>query len=342
MKKYKPDFNRLRKVLTRDGEPDIVPFFEFLIDAEIITALTGKPVNAESTVEFYEKYGYDYVMARANYGYDAFKLAARDTAALSRGLRSYDNENEGPIQDRKGFDEYDWREIDKTVASPMGEIGGILPEGMKMIIRPPKGVYENVIRLMGYEPFSCALYEDRQLVGDMFERIGSNHLKIIRTCLENSDVDKIGAVALGDDLGYISGTMISPELLRQYVFPWYKEITDLAHSYGLPMILHSCGNIESVMDDLIDDIKLDAKHSFENKIMPVEQVKRKYGNRLAILGGVDMNVLCTESPAGVRKYVSDILAACAPGGGYALGTGNSVANYVPIENYLAMLDEGRK
>jgi len=40
--------------------------------------------------------------------------------------------------------------------------------------------------------------------------------------------------------------------------------------------------------------------------------------------------------------VRETLAVCQPGGGYCLGTGNSVANYVPVENYLAMLDEGRK
>ena len=342
MLEFKPDFNRLRKALLREGEPDIVPFFEFLIDNEIISELTGKPVTAESTVEFYCKYGYDYVMVRANYGYEAFELPVEDSACLSRGDRYFWNENEGPIQDRKSFDAYNWRQIDKAVAAPMLEISGYLPEKMKMIIRPPKGVYENVIRLMGYIPFSYALYENRLLVEDMFERIGKNHVSIVKTCLESSAADKIGAVALGDDLGYNSGTMVSPEILKKYVLPWHKEIADLAHNYGLPMILHSCGNLESIMDDLINYVGIDAKHSFEDKILPVTGAKRMYGGKIAILGGVDVHVLCSEEPAGVRKYVSDILSACAPGGGYALGTGNSVANYIPIENYLAMLDEGRR
>ena len=45
-------------------------------------------------------------------------------------------------------------------------------------------------------------------------------------------------------------------------------------------------------------------------------------------------------PAHVR--VRDTIDVCQPGGGWCLGTGNSVANYIPAANYLAMLDEGRK
>ena len=76
--------------------------------------------------------------------------------------------------------------------------------------------------------------------------------------------------------------------------------------------------------------------------MPVAEAKRKYGKRIAILGGVDVDFLARHAEEEVRKYVCRVLGECAPGGGYALGSGNSVANYIPVENYLAMLDEGRK
>ncbi|PIP16571.1 MAG: uroporphyrinogen-III decarboxylase-like protein, partial [bacterium (Candidatus Ratteibacteria) CG23_combo_of_CG06-09_8_20_14_all_48_7] len=59
-------------------------------------------------------------------------------------------------------------------------------------------------------------------------------------------------------------------------------------------------------------------------------------------GGVDVNELCRLKEEPLRQYVRKILDECMPGGGYALGTGNSVANYIPIENYLTMLDEGRR
>ena len=108
------------------------------------------------------------------------------------------------------------------------------------------------------------------------------------------------------------------------------------------MILHSCGKLDDIMDDLIDYVGIDAKHSFEDKIMPVTEAKKKYGDRITILGGVDVHFLCTASKEQIREYVDRVIDVCAPGGGYALGTGNSVANYIPVKNYLTMLDEGRK
>ena len=76
--------------------------------------------------------------------------------------------------------------------------------------------------------------------------------------------------------------------------------------------------------------------------MPVEEAKQLFGDRMAILGGLDVDFLCRATEEEVRARTREILEACMPGGGYALGTGNSVANYIPAENYLAMLDEGRK
>jgi uroporphyrinogen decarboxylase len=71
-------------------------------------------------------------------------------------------------------------------------------------------------------------------------------------------------------------------------------------------------------------------------------VKHTYGRQIALLGGIDVDFLCRSDEAAVRRRVRETLDACLPGGGYVLGTGNSVANYIPLDNYLTMLDEGRR
>ena len=71
-------------------------------------------------------------------------------------------------------------------------------------------------------------------------------------------------------------------------------------------------------------------------------MKRRWGDRVSLIGGIDMDFLCRASEEQVRRRVRETLDVCQPGGGYCLGTGNSVANYVPVDNYLAMLDEGRR
>jgi uroporphyrinogen decarboxylase len=119
-------------------------------------------------------------------------------------------------------------------------------------------------------------------------------------------------------------------------------MAEMAHAAGRPYLLHACGKLSDIMDDLIDGVKIDAKHSFEDTIEDVREVKKSYGQRIALLGGIDVDFLCRSTEDEVRARVRDTLEKCMPGGGYVLGTGNSVANYIPVRNYLAMLDEDRK
>jgi uroporphyrinogen decarboxylase len=95
------------------------------------------------------------------------------------------------------------------------------------------------------------------------------------------------------------------------------------------------------MDDLIHTVRIDGKHSYEDVITPPEEAKRRWGEHISILGGIDLDFLCRSDERAVRQRTRQVLESCFPGGGYCLGTGNSVANYLPLTNYLAMIDEGR-
>jgi uroporphyrinogen decarboxylase len=340
MARNKPDFNRLRKVLLREGEPDRVPFYELFADGVVVEKYTGKALSPESTVEFYWRLGYDYVtLESVGFQYQLNWRQTDDTAMLSKGKRSYVDNNHGVIQNRRDFDAYPWPEISRDCAREFVETQTYMPDGMKLIYMVG-GVLENVTQLMGFLPFSYALYEDPGLVSDMFDKTGQDLLLLVRTILESVDIEKMGAVVLGDDMGDAHGTLVSPAFLRKFVLPWDRQLAEILHSYGLPFILHSCGNLTAIMDDLIDKVKIDAKHSYEDKILPVTEAKKCYGDRVATLGGVDMHFLCTAEPDAIRCYVRELIRVCAPGGGYALGTGNTVANYIPFENYLSMLEEG--
>jgi uroporphyrinogen decarboxylase len=76
--------------------------------------------------------------------------------------------------------------------------------------------------------------------------------------------------------------------------------------------------------------------------MPVWEFQKKYGDRVATLGGVDVDKLARYDQRSLRKYVRSILHRCVTRGRYALGSGNTVTNYVPTENYVAMIKEGQK
>jgi uroporphyrinogen decarboxylase len=143
-------------------------------------------------------------------------------------------------------------------------------------------------------------------------------------------------------MGFKTGPMIGPDDLRQFVLPGHKLMARMSHEAGRPYLLHSCGDLSTIMGDLIEEVGIDARHSFEDTIEPVTEAHAKYGDRIAMLGGIDVDFLCRADEEAVRRRVRETLEECMPGGGYCLGSGNSVANYVPVDNYLAMLDEGRR
>ncbi|MEX0736225.1 MAG: uroporphyrinogen decarboxylase family protein, partial [Bacteroidota bacterium] len=107
----------------------------------------------------------------------------------------------------------------------------------------------------------------------------------------------------------------------------------------LPYFLHSCGNVERIMDDLINDVRIDGKHSYEDNIIPVQNFQAKYGDRIAVLGGMDLNILGAGTEEAVRKHTRFLIETCGGRGRYAIGSGNSIPSYIPPANYLAMVDE---
>jgi uroporphyrinogen decarboxylase len=336
-----PDFERLRTVLLRQGEPDRLPQYELFVDMEVQAHLLDRPVRERvDTVPFYYHAGYDYVPSWPDVAtMPTPTRQTADTATIAKaGGRNWAEEDRGPITTWDAFEQYAWLTSEQVTFSQIAEMSEILPDGMKLIGQMG-GILEQVVALMGYTHFCYALADQPDLVEALFERVGRLYLYIYERL---SSMPVIGAVVISDDMGFKTQPLISPAMLRRYVFPWQKRFAALGHAYEKPVILHSCGNLESVMDDLIDDVGIDAKHSYEDVIMPVTAFKAKYGDRLAVLGGIDMDVLCRASEPALRTYVAEVIAQNAPGGGWALGSGNTIANYVPVGNYAAMLDQGRK
>ncbi len=347
--KPEPDFSRFERAVRREGEPDRVPFYELFADKPIKDKILGKPTlmpvlipigNMEETikneVEYWHRTGFDYVPANPVFVFGFKAKITKDTADLTLGTRFWINEEcTNSIRTREDFDKYRWPDPQAVGYRFFDMFERHLPDGMK-VIGQISGVLENAMWLMGYEGMAYALADDPELLKDVFDKVGSGMLAVTEAMASRGFV---GAIQMGDDMGFKTQTMISPAHLRQYVFPWHRKIVEKAHEHSKPIILHSCGNLERIMDDIIES-GFEAKHSFEDAIMPVAEVKRKWGDKLAILGGVDVGLLARASVDEVKDYTRKVLRDCMPGGGYALGSGNSVANYIKPENYLAMLEVG--
>jgi uroporphyrinogen decarboxylase len=131
--------------------------------------------------------------------------------------------------------------------------------------------------------------------------------------------------------------MVSPQVLDKYFFSWLKKIGDLAKLYNKPLIYHSDGLLYDVMDKIID-CGVDAIHPIEPKAMNIADVKQRYGNKLCLIGNIDVDLLSRGTTDEIRNNVYKNVEEAGFDGGYCVGSGNSIPEYVKLENYIAMID----
>ncbi len=143
---------------------------------------------------------------------------------------------------------------------------------------------------------------------------------------------------MGDDLGFKTSTLLEPETIIGHIVPQYKRVIDLVHGAGKKFLLHSCGNIFSIMDELIG-VGIDAKHSNEDQIATFDKWIELYSNQIGLFGGIDVNTLCLNPYEDVfKKVLEDGLQFRSSAQGWGLGSGNSIAEYVPVDGFMAMID----
>jgi uroporphyrinogen decarboxylase len=145
------------------------------------------------------------------------------------------------------------------------------------------------------------------------------------------------ACRFGDDLGFKSSLLTNPATVRGHILPQYRRVIDRVHAAGGLFLWHSCGCIFEVMDDVIA-LGIDAKHSNEDCIAPFDRWITGYGDRIGLLGGFDMDFLCVNTPDVIYDKVREAGRRFRKSArGYALGSGNSIPDYIPTDNYLAMI-----
>jgi uroporphyrinogen decarboxylase len=286
--------------------------------------------------------GYDYVRCGTERLVMPLNRAVvQDTAELTRvDGRSFMNEHVGPITNWQEFEEYPWPDPELASTRSLEWYEQNLPDDMCIVGSGGFAHFaEYVTWLMGYETLCYALYDQRDLVKAISDRLTTMFCIMLRRMLQ---FDRVKIIWGSDDMGFKTGTLISPDDLREFVLPGHTLMAAMSHEAGRPYLLHSCGKLEAIMEDLIEDVSIDAFHSFEDTIVDVTWMKEQYGDRLALLGGIDVDFMCRATPDQIRQRVRFTLTKCMPGGGYCLGTGNSVTNYIPLDSYLTMLDEGRR
>jgi uroporphyrinogen decarboxylase len=214
---------------------------------------------------------------------------------------------------------------------PLAEAVRCLPSGMGLI-SGVGGIFTRVWMLLGFERFCMALSDDPELIAELFRRVAAVQVAVLRRVIEQPGLI---AVWYGDDLAYTTSLMVSPVTFRKYLFPYMEELAGMAHGAGLPFIYHTDGRVWDVVPDLIA-LGVDALHPIETNAMDINEVKRRYGHQLALIGNIDPNTLGLGTPDQVRAEVRQRIKDLAPGGGYAVGASPGIAYYMRMENYEEM------
>ncbi len=341
MEMIEPNFERFRTVLLRSREPDYVPLGDIGVHPLLKQGVLGWPVRSlEDEVAFWSMAGYDYVpieqglqltdVIRRQSMREIEAHYAADTTDTQ--VRSWATEGKGLITARADFEAIQWPDPDSLDYSSYERVGSFLPSKVKVIAVLGK-IFTCVWWLMGLEGMSLALADDPELVTDLFKHVGQFQCRVFENMLR---FECVGAVWHADDIAFATQLMVSPRLLRAHLFPRYREMNRIAHDGGRLTVYHSDGALQEVMEDIIA-CGFDGLNPIEPKAMDINEIKRAYGSRIAILGNIDLGYTLTRgTPEEVREEVRQRIRDLAPGGGYAVASSNSIPEYVPLANFNAM------
>ena len=161
---------------------------------------------------------------------------------------------------------------------------------MKALGGVGNGVLEISEDLVGFQYLAYMQMDDPELYADVYNAIGDLMHNLWTTFLDKY-ADGYAIYRFGDDLGFKTNTLISPKTIRKHIIPQYARVISLVLETGKPFLWHSCGKIFSVMEDVIA-LGINAKHSNEDTIAPFDEWIERYGDRIGLLGGIDVDILC--------------------------------------------------
>jgi uroporphyrinogen decarboxylase len=341
-----PDWNRVVNTI-RCQPTDRVPLSEVLIAYEIQGKFLGRPVGPDdlaAQVEFWSSAGYDYIPLNIGMMEPGKVTENSPISKVLKKLHESDDPNSSQgddknwnlevasfIHNERDFEAFPWAELADLDFSKLSGASALLPPGMKAIGVSGK-IFTLTWMLMGFNNFAMAVIKDTPLLRAIFEKVAQIQLSALDTILA---MPHVGGIWVVDDLAYNSGPIISLKHLEKFVFPWYKEIARRCHLADKLFFLHSDGKLDALIPSFID-IGLDVIQPVDPTCNDIVKIKEHVAGKLCIVGNVPNDMLQDGKPEDIQKYVRTLLAKVAPGGGFMLGSGNSVPDWAKFENYQAL------
>ncbi len=332
----RPDIKTFVTTLKR-GKGNHIPLCELGVHPIIKEKLIGRPLKElKDDVEFWYKAGYDYIKLQPVADFNPAGIGLSNNVTFNQDgtvFRKWASENHGVISNFDDFENYVFPTKEDFSYEKFDKVKPMLPDGMGVV-----GQYGDIFtmtwEMMGFETFSINLFENPDLIETLNNKVGELVYSMFENMAPHPNVD---ALWYSDDIAYTNGLLVSPAVLDQFFFPWLKKIGDLARKYNKPLIYHTDGILYDVFDKIID-CGVDAIHPIEPKAMDIAEVKKRYGDKLCVIGNIDVDLLSRGTVEEVKQQVKLNIEKVGMNGGYCIGSGNSIPEYVIYENYMAMLE----
>jgi len=198
-------------------------------------------------------------------------------------------------------------------------------------------LYERAWILRGIEPVLIDFLENPLFIEELFDRIIDFNLAITKRLCKFP----VDAFHFGDDWGQQHGLLIDPELWRSIFKKRLKKLYDAVHDAGLPVSIHSCGDITEIIPDLIE-MGVNMITPLQAEALDFNFLKKEYGKYLTFWGGVStQQTMPYGTPDEVRAEIRDLKRILGKDGGYILAPSHELQGDVPLENMLAFIEEAK-
>jgi uroporphyrinogen decarboxylase len=236
-----------------------------------------------------------------------------------------------PIETSEELDSYEFPDID---AFDFHNVTAWVNAGGFFVMPQIDTGYFKVHQLVGFEEYMNYLYDEPERIHRFMKRFVVFQEKMVDK-LVSLGVDGIN---LSDDVAFNSGPFISPKHLQEFDFDYLAQVADYIHAKGLPVMVHSCGNVNTVIERIIDT-GVDALHALQPSAHnDIFEYKKKYGDSICLIGNLDINYLLPGgSPVDIANVIDEMVEKLFyDKTGFVLSTCNMLNIDVPVENAIAM------
>jgi len=194
--------------------------------------------------------------------------------------------------------------------------------------------FERAWSLRGMEDLLVDMCLNPSFTYGLFESILNHHLELLDLVLQYD----YEAVYFGDDWGQQMGLIMGPDMWRKYIKPGMCAIFDKVKRAGKYVVLHSCGDLREIMDDLVD-MGMDVYNTVQPEIYDLNTLKKEYGAHITFYGGVStQQFLPFATPKQCAAKARETLQIMGANGGYIFSPTHSITADIPVNNVLALVE----